>query len=366
MYADSAETNGEVPKYSQTLLAFELVGADFKPVKDSDFAGKRLVLSIFRSIATEACSFSVREFNERAAYVEDMISNGPAFARERFCSVESCDGDGLSLHVCDDYGMTIPTPPANGLPASGVVVTDPGHKVIYAELECWPDDDALYSPRGSLVSMDIYGFGAGPYKANTYIIANGARAFVVDPGLHARQRVLDCAAEHSLTLEAIVFTHGHVDHSREAGDLAAELDIPVYIHPDDEFFLDKAKGMSEQSRQLFDAENMVPIKDLRYLSGSTLELADAPFTLRHAPGHSPGCVLIIGEDFALTGDVLFRGSIGRTDLYGSDPAAMQASLRGPVWELDDKLAILPGHGPTSTMRAERATNPFLIQIGEVM
>lgn len=220
--------------------------------------------------------------------------------------------------------------------------------------------------------MDIYGFGAGPpYKANTYVVANGVRAFVVDPGLHARQRVLDLVAEHSLTLEAIVLTHGHVDHSREAGgDLAAELDIPVYIHPDDEFFLDKAKGMSEQSRQLFDAENMLPpIKDLRYLSGSTLELADAPpFTLRHAPpGHSPGCVLIIGEDFALTGDVLFRGSIGRTDLYGSDPAAMQASLRGPVWELDDKLAILPGHGPTSTMRAERATNPFLIQIGgEVM
>lgn len=221
--------------------------------------------------------------------------------------------------------------------------------------------------------MEIYGFGAGPYQTNTYVIAADAaeesgkkRAFVVDPGMHAAARVKDIAAEQNLEFEAIVLTHGHVDHTREAGDLAQELGIPVYIHSEDAFFLDAAKGMSEQSRVLFAADQMLPIKDLRDLDGDTLELIGETFTLRHAPGHSPGCVMIIAEEFAITGDVLFKGSIGRTDLFGSDPQKMQESLRGPVWELDDKLTLLPGHGPTTTMRAERATNPFLVNLGEVL
>ena len=112
---------------------------------------------------------------------------------------------------------------------------------------------------------------------------------------------------------------------------------------------------------------MPPVKERRDLvGGETLSVAGLEFELLHAPGHSPGCVMLVAEDIALTGDVLFRGSIGRTDLPHSDPAAMQRSLRGPVWGLDDGLAILPGHGPTSTMRRERATNPFLIAAGDVL
>lgn len=215
--------------------------------------------------------------------------------------------------------------------------------------------------------MEILGFGAGPYKTNTYVVANGPRAFVVDPGMHAMRRVLDLAKEHELSFEAIVLTHGHIDHTREAGDLAARLQIPVYIHPEDAFMLDKGAGVSPQSQVLFDGEHMTPITDLRDLPGEgEIELIGGSFGLAHAPGHSPGCTIIVGEDFALTGDVLFRGSIGRTDLEHSDPEAMAASLRGPVWNLADKLSILPGHGPTSTMRMERATNPFLRSIGKVI
>lgn len=125
----SAETNGSVLKYGEAFPAFELVRAVFKPVKDSDFAGKRLVLSIFPSFDTEACSASVCEFNERAAYVEDMYLEWPAVRVGRFCAAESCDGGGLLLHVCDDCGKTIQAPPANGLRASGVVVIKP-----YSEL----------------------------------------------------------------------------------------------------------------------------------------------------------------------------------------------------------------------------------------
>lgn len=214
--------------------------------------------------------------------------------------------------------------------------------------------------------MDIYGFAGGPYQANTYIVVNEGKSFVVDPGLGAQKRVDELARKHGFSVDAVVATHGHIDHCREAGDLAREWAIPVFIHPDDAFFLDKAKGMSENTRKLFDAEHMLAINDVRDLAGQSLEIIGLEFQLRHAPGHSPGCVLIISQDFAFTGDVLFKGSIGRTDLVGSDPAAMQATLAGPVWELDDSLSILPGHGATTTMRAERATNPFLAQLREVM
>ena len=214
-----------------------------------------------------------------------------------------------------------------------------------------------------VVGMEIYGFTAGPFQTNTYVIAEGRRAFIVDPGMDAMEKVL----EHDLDYEAIVLTHGHIDHTRDAGSLVEELDIPVYIHPADRFMLDSGEGVSPQAQELFDAAHMTPITDLRELQdGETLELIGHTFALKHAPGHSPGCVMIVAEDFALTGDVLFAGAIGRTDLPHSDPNAMQKSLAGPVWSLPDNLDILPGHGPTTTMRKERATNPFFATLREVL
>ncbi|TRX51824.1 MBL fold metallo-hydrolase [Corynebacterium guaraldiae] len=210
---------------------------------------------------------------------------------------------------------------------------------------------------------DIYGFAAGPYKTNTYVVANGSRAFIVDPGMHTRERLEQLTREKSLEFEAVVLTHGHIDHTRDA----AEFNLPVYIHPDDAFMLVDGSGVSPESQMLFAAASMKQVADRRdLLGGETLSLVGLEFELLHAPGHSPGCVMLVAEDFALTGDVLFKGSIGRTDLPHSDPAAMQRSLRGPVWGLDDSLAILPGHGPTSTMRRERATNPFLRAAGDVL
>lgn len=212
--------------------------------------------------------------------------------------------------------------------------------------------------------MQLSGFAAGPYNTNTYVMRSETHAVVVDPGIHTEQPINKFLADHSLELEAIILTHGHLDHSRDAGDLARRHNAPVYIHEDDAFMLDKGAGIAPETRGLFGADNMLPVDDLRFFEdGATLNFAGEDFRIAHAPGHSPGSTLIIGQSFAFVGDVIFRGSIGRTDFANSDPEAMTRTLSGPVWQLDDALTLLPGHGPTTTMRVERTSNPFLVQLG---
>ncbi|WP_306516128.1 MBL fold metallo-hydrolase [Corynebacterium sp.] len=215
--------------------------------------------------------------------------------------------------------------------------------------------------------MEISGFPAGPYQTNCYVVSDNGHAFVVDPGMHSFDRVV--AATNSLQIDAVFLTHGHFDHTRCAGNLAKEFDIPVYIHAADEFWLGDTKGLPPQMQMLFDVDNMVPIADLRTLGTvgkrnepGTVELLGREFSTFHAPGHSPGCLMLQAENILFSGDVLFRGAIGRTDLPFSDPQAMDATLREVVMNLPDELQVLPGHGPTTTVRYEKATNPFLAQL----
>lgn len=204
--------------------------------------------------------------------------------------------------------------------------------------------------------MRIAGFAAGPFKTNCYVVANGDRAFVIDPGLGAHEAVSQLVQEQGLTVEAVVLTHGHIDHIRDA----AAFGVETFIHPADAFMLLRGEGVSEQARQLYDASAMPPIDNPTHIEdGQTLTVAGVELRVVHAPGHSPGCVMLVGGGVVFSGDVLFRGSIGRTDLPDSDPAQMRESLRGPVWDLADELDVLPGHGPATTVAHERATNPFL-------
>lgn len=206
--------------------------------------------------------------------------------------------------------------------------------------------------------MRIAGFAAGPFQTNCYVVANGDRAFVIDPGLGAHEAVSQIVQEQGLTVEAVVLTHGHIDHIRDA----AAFGVETFVHPADAFMLLRGEGVSEQARQLYDASAMPPIDNPTPLEdGQTLIVAGVDLRIVHAPGHSPGCVMLVADEVVFSGDVLFRGSIGRTDLPDSDPAQMQDSLRGPVWDLDDELQVLPGHGPATTVAQERATNPYLRQ-----
>ena len=206
--------------------------------------------------------------------------------------------------------------------------------------------------------MRIAGFAAGPFQTNCYVVSNGDRAFVIDPGLGAHEAVSQLVQEQGLTVEAVVLTHGHIDHIRDA----AAFGLETFIHPADAFMLLRGEGVSEQARQLYDASAMPPIDNPTHIEdGQTLTVAGVELRVVHAPGHSPGCVMLVADGVVFSGDVLFRGSIGRTDLPDSDPEQMRESLRGPVWELDDELRVLPGHGPATTVAQERATNPYLRQ-----
>ena len=206
--------------------------------------------------------------------------------------------------------------------------------------------------------MRIAGFAAGPFQTNCYVVAHGDRAFVIDPGLGAHEAVSQMAQEQGLTVEAVVLTHGHIDHIRDA----AAFGVETFIHPADAFMLLRGEGVSEQARQLYDASAMPPIDNPTHIDdGQTLTVAGVELRVVHAPGHSPGCVMLVADDVVFSGDVLFRGSIGRTDLPDSDPEQMRESLRGPVWDLSDELQVLPGHGPATTVAQERATNPYLRQ-----
>jgi len=204
--------------------------------------------------------------------------------------------------------------------------------------------------------MRITGFVAGPFQTNCYVVANGDRAIVIDPGLGAHDVVARLADEKSFTVEAVVLTHGHIDHIRDA----AAFGVETFVHPADAFMLLRGDGVSEQARELHDASGMQPIDNPTPLAdGQVLTVAGLQLRVVHAPGHSPGCVMLVGDGVVFSGDVLFRGAIGRTDLPDSDPAQMHESLRGPVWELADELQVLPGHGAATTVAHERATNPFL-------
>ena len=211
--------------------------------------------------------------------------------------------------------------------------------------------------------MLVTGFPAGAFAANCYVVApaRGAECVIVDPGQDAQQGIDELLLRYRLKPIAVLLTHGHIDHMWSVAPVCGAKGIPAYIHPDDrELLADPAKGLSlAVGQQLFGGITFTEPEDVRELAdGSALSLAGLDFTVRHTPGHTPGSVTFGSEDGLFTGDLLFAGSIGRTDLPGGDHQAMLRSLARTLTLPDDTL-VLPGHGPQTTIGAERRTNPFL-------
>jgi glyoxylase-like metal-dependent hydrolase (beta-lactamase superfamily II) len=215
----------------------------------------------------------------------------------------------------------------------------------------------------------VTGFPADAFGTNCYIVAPGAgeQCVIIDPGIGVVDQLDELLARHRLTPAAVLLTHGHLDHTFSVAPVCGARGISAYLHPDDlEMLADPEKGLSMSLKELFGGrltytppDSVVELADTQ-----EVEIAGLTFTVNHAPGHTGGSVMFQSpgpeaEPLCFSGDVLFAGSIGRTDLPGGSMDAMWASLRDKVLTLPDETIVLPGHGPQTTIGRERATNPYL-------
>ena len=221
---------------------------------------------------------------------------------------------------------------------------------------------------GKLVPVYLTGFPAGMLQCNCYVLApkQGADAIVVDPGQRAMAPLRKILDENRLTPAAVLLTHGHVDHMWSAQKVGDTYGCPVFIHPEDrEMLTDPIKGLGPRLAQralstMFREPRQVVELDR---DGDKVELGGVTVTVYHTPGHTRGSVVFRvaqgPSELAFTGDTLFKQSIGRTDLYGGSGRDLLTSIVSKLLVLDDDTVVLPGHGPKSTIGAERRTNPFL-------
>lgn len=232
--------------------------------------------------------------------------------------------------------------------------------------------------------MLVAGFPSDFLGTNCYVVAAGPgeQCVVVDPGLGVLDRLDALLAEHRLFPAAVLLTHGHLDHTFSVAPVCGARGITAYVHPADrELLADPARGLSADLSAMFGGRlpYAEPEEVAELTDGASLSLAGLEITVDHAPGHTAGSVMFRlpgagfvgvgqadprweGDEVCLAGDVLFAGSIGRTDLPGGDTAAMVTSLREKVLPLADDTLVLPGHGPATTIGRERAGNPYLGQV----
>jgi hydroxyacylglutathione hydrolase len=221
----------------------------------------------------------------------------------------------------------------------------------------------------------IAGFPAGPWATNCYVVATGpgSECVVVDPGKDATAGVEQVIREHRLKPVSVLVTHGHVDHMWCVAPVAGTYDATAYVHPADRHLLaDPMAGMSRETAAMVlgaKYEFAEPERVEELVDRQSIELAGVTFTVDHRPGHTPGSITFRTpyeqddvSEVMFAGDLLFAGSIGRTDLPGGDHQAMLRSLRDKVLTLRDDVVVLPGHGEQTSIGRERATNPFLLDL----
>jgi glyoxylase-like metal-dependent hydrolase (beta-lactamase superfamily II) len=181
---------------------------------------------------------------------------------------------------------------------------------------------------------------------------------VVDPGGDV-SRILAAIAEEGVTVDKLLVTHGHIDHAGAAAELAEKLGVQIEgPHAEDAFLLDDLPAQSQRYGFPL-AGSFIPGRWLK--DGDSVQIGEEALAVLHTPGHTPGHVVFFQRDanLALVGDVLFRGSIGRTDFPRGDHNALIASIREKLFPLGDDVAFIPGHGPMSTFGEERRSNPFI-------
>ncbi|MGH3505836.1 MAG: MBL fold metallo-hydrolase [Nocardioidaceae bacterium] len=224
--------------------------------------------------------------------------------------------------------------------------------------------------------MLIAAFPAGPWATNCYVVAPapGEECVIIDPGMDATDGVAGVIREHNLRPAAVLVTHGHIDHMFCVAPVAGAYEAAAYVHPADRHLLtDPMAGISAESAAMLLGGTYTfsePDTVNEVVDADVLTIAGLELTVDHAPGHTPGSVMFRTPysgpeevpEVMFSGDLLFAGSIGRTDLPGGDHPTMLRSLAAKVLPLDDGIVVLPGHGPQTSIGRERATNPFLADL----
>ena len=211
--------------------------------------------------------------------------------------------------------------------------------------------------------MRISKVTVGAFQENCYLLVDEAssRAVLVDPGAEG-ERIVRLVRASGATLEAIWLTHAHVDHVGGIAAVRRAWNVPIHLHPGDAPLYERAGLQAAYYGVPFEDP---PAVDAALADGDVLRLGGATFEVLHTPGHAPGHCVFLGEGMVMAGDLLFAGSIGRTDLPLADPRAMMESL-ARIAALDPSLVVHPGHGPATAIGRERDTNPFLNGVARVV
>ena len=204
--------------------------------------------------------------------------------------------------------------------------------------------------------LRVFVMEVGPLAENTYIVEHVAsrQAAVVDPGDEGEE-ILDRLAERGITLEKILLTHGHFDHVGAVRTLKERTGAKIHIHADD---ADRMRTAGRQGGMFGLHVEDPPAPDVLLREGDRVTLGDQRFQVLHTPGHTPGHVTFLSGEMAFVGDLIFAGSIGRTDLPGGSFDDLIRAVREKIFVLPDRTVLFPGHGPATTVGEEKRSNPF--------
>lgn len=200
----------------------------------------------------------------------------------------------------------------------------------------------------------------GAFAENCYLVGceQTLEGVVIDPGDEI-SRVLRRIQEMRLIIKYILLTHAHLDHVKELNAFKKEIAVPVLMHASDQFLLD---SLPAQAAAFGLTTSGIPEVNRNVNEGEVIKFGQLEFEVLHTPGHSPGSVSYVSNGAAFVGDVLFAGSIGRTDLPGGDFNVLINSIKAKLFPLKDDTIVYPGHGPPTTIGQEKQSNPFLVNV----
>lgn len=205
--------------------------------------------------------------------------------------------------------------------------------------------------------MDYEAVIVGVLETNCYLVycEKTLECAIVDPGAEA-EKIFRVIIKKKLKPVILINTHGHVDHVGANKDIKERFDIPLYIHASDGPMLN---GVQQYELSFFLGAKDSPSPDKFLEDGEKIHIGKSQMKVIHTPGHSPGSVSLLGDGFLISGDALFFGGVGRTDLPGGSWKELENSIRNKILVLPDETIVLPGHGPLTTIGQEKSSNPYI-------